>query len=173
MNSAQFISLLTHTEAPADPAAIRSFEELAGSNLSTEYRDFLSLTNGGFLPPGGFPNLLVFLNLKAPPKGPEHDATPEQGPYPQDYRRCAAAVGSVFGLRELVWHFENLGVPLPTDLIAIMDDGSGNLFCLGVSGPSYGKIHFRDGGEIYLLADSFSEFLSGLRYWDEVHPKDT
>jgi hypothetical protein len=171
MNIPEFISLLTHTEAPANPAAIHSFEVLIGADLPADYRHFLSLTNGGFLPSGEFPNALVFDNSKT--LGPKRLAQLERGPYPQDYRPRAAAVAHIFGLRDrpcfsLVWHFEEMGVPLPEDLIEIMDDGSGNHICLGISGPVYGKVHFHDCGDTYLLADSFSSFISGLRPWDEV-----
>jgi hypothetical protein len=62
-------------------------------------------------------------------------------------------------------------VPLPDDMIQIMDDGDGNLICLGISGPTYGKVYIREGGDIYYLANTFNDFMSSVRFWEELYPE--
>jgi hypothetical protein len=80
----------------------------------------------------------------------------------------------------LVWNVENYKDRIPDWLLPIADDGGGDILCLAVSGPDRGKVYFWDMrqemGEvernalgvsdrhknIYLVADSFDEFLYRL-----------
>jgi hypothetical protein len=52
-----------------------------------------------------------------------------------------------------------------------MDDGDGNLICLGILPPVYGRVYVRDGGDIYFLTNTFTDFISGLRFWEELFPE--
>jgi hypothetical protein len=151
MEITKFVSLLTNTAPAPSDVDIQGFEASIGCILPADYRKFLFHANGGFVPSGDFPNRVAFR------------------------RSRLAAVANVFGLREeahlsLVWHVENLGVPLPSDLIGIMDDGNGNLICLAVSGKACGAVYIRDGGDIYLLTKGFSDFIAGLKFWEELFP---
>jgi hypothetical protein len=151
MNFSEFAALLTHSDGGNSLEDISVFEQVINSELPPDYREFLSIVDGGFLPSDEYPNALVFNKSPVVP------------------------VANVFGLRErkplltLFWYLENLGVPLPDDLIAIMDDGSGNLICLGISAERYGKLFFRYGGDIEFVCSSFRGFIEGLIPWAE-HP---
>lgn len=145
MELTHFVSLLTHSGPPANAADVPKFEELIDAALPADYRSFLSQANGGFIPWGKDGPLVLY-------DGPRY-----------------ASVAHVFGFREehhysLIDNNRDLGVLLPEDLIGIMDDGDGNLICLGISGEVYGEVHVREGGDFYLLAKSFSEFISRLRF---------
>jgi hypothetical protein len=143
-----FISLLTRTDKPAPPAEILRFEAAIGTPLPTDYREFLSRANGGFLPSGRGGNDPSFRGSRF------------------------VTIAHVFGLRKephfsLFDHLENLGVPLPPGLVAIMDDGNGNLICLSINEPTYGHVYIRDGGDIYHITGWLAAFISGLRFWHE------
>jgi hypothetical protein len=68
---------------------------------------------------------------------------------------------------------------IPKELIPIGCDGCGNQICLGVAGERYNKVYFWDHEEemdgeetepwydnIYLIANSFEEFINKLHYLD-------
>ena len=149
---------------PAKDADISSMEKELGAKLPGDYRQFLVLTNGGHI--GG---RYWF-------KGP----TPEGKP-------ADAGVNHVGGFREeyyfsLADHRECYQGPeprIPLELMWIMDDPFGNAICLGLRGKHRGRVYFWDherepepdewdgqvetAGNIRLLANSFTEFVAGLR----------
>jgi anti-sigma B factor antagonist len=80
-----------------------------------------------------------------------------------------------------------MGDRIPKSLICIMNDPSGNLICLGVTGRDRGRVYFWDhegepdedswdgevesAGNIKLIAGSFTEFLTGLRKSEFAKPE--
>jgi hypothetical protein len=95
-------------------------------------------------------------------------------------------IGYFFGLKSIVERIESPPDTLPEFMIAIGDEGLGNLYCLGISGTYYGKIYYWDQqigwesdaddyekrGEpvpedlplqcVHLISDSFEAFVCGL-----------
>ena len=140
-----------------------ALESTLGSRLPDDYRAFLFACNGGHV--GG---ALWF-------KGP----TPEGD-------LADAGVNHVGGFRKeshfsLAWFRQCYEGRIPESLLWIMDDPFGNAICLGISGQARGKIFFWDhenepdgdwdgalesAGNIKLLANSFSDFVTGLRPHD-------
>ena len=75
--------------------------------------------------------------------------------------------------------YQGHSVRIPRALLWIMDDLGGNAVCLGLTGKHRGRVYFWDhdeepdpdqwdgevetAGNIRLLADSFTEFVAGLR----------
>lgn len=68
---------------------------------------------------------------------------------------------------------ENINSSVPSQLLVIGDDGSTNLFCLGITQDIFGKIYFIDSGSypydksfpnpgIRKLFNSFSSFIGSL-----------
>lgn len=149
--------------------SILGFEESIGSKLPEDYRQFLMLCNGGFL--GGT-------------YGTEEDESDEES--------IGALVHHIGGFREES-HFSLESsrdcyqspeeIRIPTSLIWIMDDPCGNAICLGVKEPHFGKVYFWDHEEepfedewdqqvetadnITLLANSFTEFVAGVREYSD------
>lgn len=150
----------TAKQRAAFEAALARFEAILGHPLPADYREFLGLCNGGYV--GGE---LWF-------KGP----TPEG-------EAADAGVDHVGGFRKashfsLLEHRECYEDRIPMELVWIMDDPFGNAICLGLVGQRRGRVYFWDhehepdvdwdgtfdtAGNIQLLANSFAEFISGLR----------
>lgn len=75
------------------------------------------------------------------------------------------------------------GAYIPINLVAIADDVGGNAICISVKGKDKGKVYFWDHEsaaeeeledpksykDVELIADSFDEFMAGLREDDEPH----
>lgn len=140
---------------PATPERVAAFEDRIGHALPDDYRRFLLTDNGGqperpvfAVPPDHWDVLRYLPGL--------HD-----GPY-----------------------YHNLEYPLrtyrdegrmPPELIPIGSDPFGNWICLGVAGEPRGRVYFweheaeADEDEpptwdnLRRLADSFTEFVAGLR----------
>jgi hypothetical protein len=81
-------------------------------------------------------------------------------------------LGLFFGCDELLDAVESHGEALPRDVLAIADDGGGNLLCIGV-GPTnadavffyeHGKGLVHDGPDspLYRIDDSLEHFLLSL-----------
>ncbi|MEO8361909.1 MAG: SMI1/KNR4 family protein [Vicinamibacteria bacterium] len=149
---------------------VHRFEELIGATLPGDYRRFLIACNGGYL--GGS------LWYTRPGLSGRH---------------AHVGINHIGGFRDES-HFslesarasyqdpEELRIPL--ELLWIMDDPFGNAFCLGIEGPSRGRVYFWDheeepdpdewdgsvenAGNLLRLADSFEAFVEGLRPLDEV-----
>jgi hypothetical protein len=130
---------------------LQNFETSLGCPLPSDYREFLLQYNGGKPAPGFF--WIV--------KG-------EDG----------SEVNQFYGLHEgpkwlsIAYEFGK-SYGLPTDMLAIGDDGTGNLLCIEIAGPQAGSVYFLDHeahpksmpdacNGIYKLAGSFSEFLGSL-----------
>jgi SMI1 / KNR4 family (SUKH-1) len=151
---------VTADEHAAFTAALTEFETAIGAALPTDYREFLGQCNGGYI--GG--------------------ALWYKGPTPEGIA-ADAGVHHLGGFRT-EWHFslpehrECYDGRIPAELVWIMDDPFGNAICLGLSGTRRGCMYFWDherepddgwdgtfetAGNIQLLANSFTEFVAGLR----------
>jgi hypothetical protein len=149
--------------APADEVA--RFEALIGQALPDDYRRFLIRCNGGYV--GG----RYWFRGKNP-----------------EGREVEAGVHHIGGFREeshfsLLWARDCYAGRIPDALIWIHDDPFGNAVCLGVAGGHRGRVYFWDhenepdedwdgsvesAGNLTLLANSFTEYVAGLRELDDA-----
>ncbi len=156
----ELLSAIENKQAPAPPPELAAFEKAVGSSLPDDYRQFLIACNGGYV--GGS----LWFN----------------GPTPEG-KAADAGIHHVGGFRE-EWHFslpehrETYDGRIPSDLLWIMDDPFGNAICIGLIEPYRGRMYFWDhenepdedwnglvesAGNLQLLANSFTEFVAGLR----------
>ncbi|MDC3959508.1 SMI1/KNR4 family protein [Polyangium jinanense] len=150
-----------------NPHGATSPEEIAGFQarwsvvLPAEYREFLLKSNGGW---------------------PEPDTFVVPGWHGQ-----ASMLDAFFGIHHgreterLDRAMEVYDARIPGDLIPIADDAGGNVVCIGWKGKRRGKIYFwdhedeldeqglsrQDYRNVYLLANSLTEFLNNLREEDD------
>lgn len=165
MTIAELIDLVEKKAPPAAAGELAAFENELGTDLPDDYRSFLMATNGGYL--GG--RLWFF------------------GPTP-DGNAADAGVHHLGGFRK-EWHFSLLehrncyAGRIPEGLLWVADDPFGNAICIGLSEPHRGHIYFWDheaepdpeqwdgqvetAGNVTLLANSFSEFVTGLKPSEE------
>ena len=71
-------------------------------------------------------------------------------------------------LKEYVLDYKINNTRIPESFLPIAEDSGGNLICISCEGKDRGKIFFwdheREGEDnIYFIADSFDEFLNGLK----------
>lgn len=156
----EFLALIDKKAPPAPAGEIAELEREFGA-LPADYRLFLEMCNGGYL--GGS---LWF-----------------RGPTPTG-AMADAGVHHIGGFRaeshfSLVWSNDVYRGRIPDSLLWIMDDPFGNAICLGLRGSHFGKVYFWDhemepdpdqwngevdtAGNISLIADSFTDFVAGLR----------
>ncbi len=169
MLPSDFLTWIGDKAPPAPKRQLWMLEMTLGHNLPDDYRAFLLDCNGGYV--GGA------LWFKGPtPSGGVADAGVHHvgGFRNEDYfsldraRRCYRG-------------------RIPENLMWIMDDPFGNAICLGVSGVHRGKVYFWDhelepddgwdgqfdtAGNLLLLANSFTEFVSGLAPNDHENMDD-
>lgn len=144
------IPKMRSTRPPIDALGLKDFERHVGVNFPKSYVDFLLATNGGSPLKSAFPvrdgsttNVQVFLGIGVP--------TPTS---------------------ELDYAYETYGGGLPTGVVPIAGDDSGNYVCLDLrSGQQriafWEKSHFWSTGEwrerdLIDVADSFEAFLALL-----------
>jgi SMI1 / KNR4 family (SUKH-1) len=157
----EFVDQIDDKLPPAPPDQLAAFEAQLGQRLPDGYRRFLVACNGGWLGD----RFLEFEGL-----GPDNGDV-------------GAMLWHIGGLRpethySLVWNRECYRGRIPDSLIWIMDDPSGNAICLGVAGGRRGRVYFWDhenepdddwvgsfatAGNIELLANSFTDFVAGVR----------
>lgn len=145
---------------PAPEAEIAKLELSLGCRLVEDYRSFLAACNGGYL--SG--------ELRFVEQSPSSDAV-------------ETSIHHIGGFREeshfsLTWARAIYADRIPDDLLWIMDDPCGNAICLGLRGAHQGRVYFWDhenepdddwdgtvenAGNIVLLANTFSDFVAGLR----------
>jgi hypothetical protein len=158
-----FVFRVKQKMPPAAADEVARFEALIGHALPDDYRSFLIRCNGGF---GG--GRFWFRG-----KNPEG-------------RQVEAGVARIGGLRDephfsLLWNRDCYAGRIPAALIWIHDDPFGNAICLGVAGEYRGRVYFWDhgnepgedwdgsvetAGNLTLLANSFTEYVAGLRELD-------
>lgn len=168
MTISEFIAQIEDTLPPAPNAALAAFESVIGCRLPEDYRQFLIACNGGYV--GG-----SLWYCGPTPDGDDADA----------------GVHHVGGFRvesyfSLTWSrdcYQGSEVRIPLELLWIMDDPFGNAICIGLVGENRGRMFFWDheleldpedwdgsigtAENITLLANSFTEFVDGLRPSDD------
>ena len=159
MTPESFLAVISKKLPPAPEADLARFENLLGSRLPEDYRQFLVACNGGYV--GG-----AYWFKGPTPSGEPADAGVHHiGGFRSEYG---------FSLEQRRNAFEGR---IPADLLWIMDDPFGNAICLGIRGEYFGMVFFWDhenepdeswdgaiesAGNVGLLANSFTEFVSGL-----------
>lgn len=141
------------TQEPLTEQDILEAEERLQRRIPTEYRTFLLTYNSGY------PELLNF----SLPSGGEKDCS----------------VGYFYGLKvpygiNIEWNLSEYRDRIPAEMFPFTSCG-GSQICLCTAGANKGKVYFWDSEEedpdapqpcydnIYLIAESFAEFLSRLR----------
>jgi cell wall assembly regulator SMI1 len=136
------------TNGPASPSLITALEEQLGAKLPADYSAFLRQDNGG--------------------RPLEYEVTiPDWG---------ATVINNFYGVgapgrSSLEFQSHRTAHRLPEAIIPIGDDPAGNYFCIGLQTPRAGKVFFWDHeqlnedemAELVEVAQSFSEFISGVR----------
>lgn len=161
----EFIAVVDKKSPPAPAESIASFEFDIEHPLPDDYRYFLVNCNGGYV--GG---RFWF-----------------RGTNP-DCREVEAGVHHIGGFREesyfsLLWAQDCYHGRIPDSLVWIHDDPFGNAICLGVAEPHRGRVYFWDhenepgdgwdgavetAGNLTLLANSFTEYVAGMRPTEEA-----
>lgn len=143
------MALITQSNGPLAIERVEKFEAALGTRLPEQYRSFLQEFNGGRPVPKMF------------------TISEEQGP---DIIRMFFGIGNEYGnLEENYKVYEDR---VPIGFVPIASDPGGNIICIGTDEEFTGKIYFWDHEEepddpedmtnVYLLADSFNEFLEQL-----------
>lgn len=137
---------------PIDAQVIDEFERYLGMPLPADYRRFLLEHNGGKPTPNVF---LISAEKRS------EDIV--------DFFLGLKAARISFSLEEYASRRKD---HLPSNLISIARDPGHNAICLSLEGVDVGKVYFWDAdfgvvgapdySNLYLLADSFDEFLSKL-----------
>lgn len=165
MTIAELITIVEQKSPPVPALELAAFESELGVVLPDGYREFLLATNGGYL--GG--RLWFF------------------GPTPAG-KAADAGVHHLGGFRKQ-WHFsltehrDCYDGRIPEGLLWVADDPFGNAICVGLIHPHRGRVYFWDheaepdsedwdgqvetAGNVTLLANTFSEFVSGLKPSEE------
>jgi len=156
----EFIEQIDDKLPPAPPDQIAAFEADLGQRLPEDYRRFLVACNGGWLGEKFLEFEGLGLEGSAVGTGLHHIG----GLRKEDYY-------SLVGARSIYPR-------LPSSLVWIMDDPSGNAICIGVAGSHRRRIYLWDdenapdddwdgvvetAGNIELLANSFTDFVAGVR----------
>lgn len=138
---------------PADEATLIQFENRIAIRLPDDYRSYLLSHNGGI------------------PDPCHYEVSPRWGW--SDFETLAHVAAESDDGYSLDWYM-GYRPYIPDDLIAVGDDGCGDLICLGIKGRNRGKVFFRNNSRasevddiascelMDKLADSFSEFMGAL-----------
>jgi hypothetical protein len=165
MTTDEFVAVIKDKAPPCPQDRLAAFERAIGQKLPDDYRRFLVTCNGGYV--GG---RFWF-------RGP----TPEGKPADVGVHHIGGFQGDWCVSLESHRECYQRGDPprIPRALVWIMDDPFGNAICLGLKGEHRGRVFFWDherepdeeswdggvetAGNIRLLANSFTEFVAGLR----------
>lgn len=133
---------------------IQYFESRMGLKFPSDYFEFLKKNNGGF------PQKKVFLINET------------QG---EDSLSVFFGIDLTNNYISINYLYENYEDRFPKGVIPIGEDPGGNYICINLNEESYGKIYFYDHevenedengkltwNNLYLIADSFTEFLEKL-----------
>jgi hypothetical protein len=165
MTISEFIAQVKDKAPPAPAEDLARFEAIIGQELPDDYRQFLTHCNGGYV--GG-----RYWYQGRNPEGQEVEA----------------GVHHIGGFRDesyfsLPRHRACYDGRIPDALLWIHDDPFGNAICLGVAGRHRGRVYFWDhenepdedwdgsvemAGNITLIADSFTDYVSGLRALGDI-----
>ena len=166
----ELVSKVDKRDPPAPEGRLRRFEAELGATFPADYRQFLVACNGGYL--GGS----LWFTRPGLTGRHAHVGIDHVGGFRDE---------SHFSLESRRACYQDPDeVRIPLDLVWIMDDPFGNAFCLGVRGSYRGRVYFWDheeepdpdewdgsaegAGNLLLLADSFEEFVAGLRPLEDV-----
>lgn len=140
---------IRHPMGADDPARIEELEKAAGWPLPEDYREFLLK-----YAPSSFSRYVVF--------GPLLEPSPST-------RSGALAVGVFLGLDEgdsydIILNYEITRDHYPEGLIPIGEDGGSSKVLLALDEPA-GRVYYQDrqDGNVYLCANSFTEFIERSR----------
>lgn len=145
---------MSKTRDAVSEQQLTDIESKLDLQLPAEYKEFLLMYNGGRPKPGGF--LIQVGEAKNRSL--------------VDFFFCIKE-GDIY---DLVKYHKRLKNRVPDCLLPIATDPFGNIICLSVSGPSYGKVYFWDHEEeteegeaprcdnVYLISDTFNDFLKNL-----------
>jgi cell wall assembly regulator SMI1 len=150
---------IENSEAPLSEERLREVERDIGLNFPEQYRRFLLAHNGGTPVPAVF------------------DYKIEKGAYTDSIVDWFLAIydGEHDNFEDSVQVYKSREPRIPNNFIPIAHDPGGNLICISASGGDLGAVYFwdhereADRGEtpsyanVHLIADSFDEFLAGLR----------
>lgn len=146
------IKRMTECARPLSHKDIRVLEEEIGLTLPQEYQSFLLKYNGGRPHPNAFP----IEGLENNPVG---------------------AIQIFFGIDDeiescnLLWNHRVFNGRLPSNLLAVACDGSGDLICLSLLGDDASCVVFWDFyaehfpptyKNVYKVAPSFTAFIDGI-----------
>lgn len=165
MTIEDFIAVVKEKSPPAPHDKVAGFETLIGHPLPDDFRHFLINCNGGYV--GG-----RYWYQGMNPVGDEVEA----------------GVHHIGGFRDessfsLLEARDCYNGRIPNSLIWIHDDPFGNAICLGIAGEHRGRVYFWDhenepdedwdgsvetAGNITLIANSFTEYVAGLRELDDA-----
>ena len=145
--------VIQNTEPPLSAQRVKQVEKKYGIKLPLQYRNFLLAHNGG----QPIPNEFHFKK--------------KQGQYTDSIVDWFLAIyeGENDNFEEYYDTYKIDENRIPENLVPIAHDPGGNLICISVSGDDEGAVFFwdheheEDGDNIHLIADSFDEFLSGLK----------
>jgi hypothetical protein len=141
---------------PLTDARVATFERQLGIGLPKSYRSFLLRYNGGRPEPEFFPI-----------HGYERDAS--------------GGVHYFFGLDDPIessnidWNYRMYLGRMPSELLPIAGDGSGNIICLSLTGANQEAVYFWDHDReysppgydnVYFVAESFTKFLDSMYFED-------
>jgi hypothetical protein len=152
---------------PPSGDEIEAFEAEIGTRLPEDYRQFLSRSNGGRLDWYQF-----------------EGTTPEGGPRTAVVSRvCGLRDEPDLSLRSARGCYQGSELRIPHALLWTMEDPGGNGVCIGLTGKHRGRVYFwvhdegpdpdawdgqvETAGNIWPLADTFTEFVAGLRPRDD------
>ena len=161
MSMDEFLAHVEDSSPPAPVADLRALERELSVELPDDYRQFLLRCNGGYV--GG----RLWYRGPTPGGEPADAGIHHIGGFRSE---------SYFSLRSARATYDGR---IPRELLWIMDDPFGNAICVCVSGPKRGAVYFWDherepqpdkwngsietAANISLLADSFAEFIAGVR----------
>lgn len=153
---------IEESRTPLTNARLAALEKKLGISLPAQYRQFLLKHNGGH------PNRACFHYKHL--RGPYTDSEVTQF--------LAVTRSRTYNFEQLFQLLKVQNKWLPDNLVPIADDAFGNSVCISVAGDDRGAIYFREAelvhvdfdnldepdiwDGIFLIADTFDEFLRGL-----------
>lgn len=140
------------TGPPLTRDQISTLERQIGAPLPRDFEDFLLRFNGGRPIPNSFP--IRGFDLA------------NSGDIQRFFGICEDRA-----IPDIRWYTETMSGRIPRGLLPVAGDGSGNIICLSLSGTNRGAVYFWHHetekspptyGNLYFIADSFTDFLDGI-----------
>ena len=137
-------------------AAVKQFEAAVEIDLPDDYRDFVAIWGLAV-----FKDNVSFPIQGDPPFGDEGLLDRFFGVSPGDENNDLAAMFELYRDR------------IPDDLMPVAEDPGSNIICLSFVGPRRGRVMFFDKESegapeaLWVIAESWDEFMNALRRWEE------